>query len=352
MSKRTTYVIGAGASAEAGLPVGSQLKDNIKELLNITFDYHQQMSGDRIIVNALGKICPNTPSDPLQNYIDSAWEIRDALPLAISIDNFLDSRKGDRKIELCGKLGIVRSILQAEKDSRLYIERERSHLPLDINTVEDKWYLSFFKLLVENCTITDLPERFSNISLIIFNYDRCVQHYLYHTLQIYYKISEAEASKLVLSLNIIHPYGSVGALPWKNIEIGQQITFGCEPSGAQLLELAKRIRTFTEGVSPDSGDIDSVRNTINMTHRLVFIGFAFHKLNMRLIEPSIDNNKLKIEKCFASTFGISESDRASITNLLSAKYNQDPLGGATSFVHTKACSCKDFFDEFRLGLSF
>jgi len=40
VSKKTTYVIGAGASKEANLPEGSELKDKIARLLDIKHDFH------------------------------------------------------------------------------------------------------------------------------------------------------------------------------------------------------------------------------------------------------------------------------------------------------------------------
>jgi len=54
VSKKTTYVIGASASKEANLPVGSELKDKIARLLDIKYDFHQ-VSGDHLIEKALQK---------------------------------------------------------------------------------------------------------------------------------------------------------------------------------------------------------------------------------------------------------------------------------------------------------
>jgi len=52
VSKKTTYVIGASASKEANLPVGSELKDKIARLLDIKYDFHQ-VSGDHLIEKAV-----------------------------------------------------------------------------------------------------------------------------------------------------------------------------------------------------------------------------------------------------------------------------------------------------------
>ncbi len=45
---KTVFVIGAGASKEANLPTGIELKDKISALLDIRFDWHDQKSGDEV----------------------------------------------------------------------------------------------------------------------------------------------------------------------------------------------------------------------------------------------------------------------------------------------------------------
>lgn len=52
---KTVFIVGAGASCEAGLPSGDTLKERIAELLDIRFNDwgSDQISGDRRIVKAL-----------------------------------------------------------------------------------------------------------------------------------------------------------------------------------------------------------------------------------------------------------------------------------------------------------
>jgi len=114
------YVLGAGASKEVGLPVGEELMEMIKPLLDIQYD-RVQISGDRIIAQALDQ--RTTDRGERQKFGDAAWQVRDGMDLAPSIDNFIDSRRGDPYIELCGKLAIARAILDAERHSALIPDR-------------------------------------------------------------------------------------------------------------------------------------------------------------------------------------------------------------------------------------
>ena len=247
MSNNTVYVVGAGASKEARLPSGYELKSKIAELLDIRFDdWGRQLEhGDHKIVNAIRLFVqpPNGGSGDINPYLHEAWHIRDALPLAISIDNFIDAHRENEKIALCAKLAIARSILQAEKDSILYFEKQRTDSNIDFNRLEKTWYLPFFQLVTENLGKNDLKDRFQALTLIVFNYDRCIEHFLYHALQNYYRVSESEAAELVNHIKIYHPYGSVGELPWNNN--GSPMNFGDESNATKLLQIVKKIKTFT-----------------------------------------------------------------------------------------------------------
>jgi hypothetical protein len=103
----TVFVVGAGASNEAGLPIGSELKQRITEKLYIVFENgFQQTKGDRNIVEAIRLYANSKQEDP-NNYLRCCRATSLALPQAISIDNFLDAHQNDKNTELCGKLGIA-----------------------------------------------------------------------------------------------------------------------------------------------------------------------------------------------------------------------------------------------------
>jgi hypothetical protein len=347
--EKTIYVIGAGASKEVGLPTGFELKSIISRLLDIRFDFYTQESGDRLITNALTKYVERSLTNfrDINPFLEEAWHIRDALPQAISIDNFIDSQKGNEKLALCGKLGIVKSILEAEKGSRLYFERERRDSTIDFNSIKETWYLPFFQLITENCSINDLEERLKSVVLVVFNYDRCIEHYLFYSLINYYKINEESASRLISNIEVYHPYGAVGSLPWQRAE--NPTDFGVIPDANKLLSIAENIKTFTEGTDPESSNIVQIRNGIKEAKRVVFMGFAFHKLNMELLKST---NLTKVlggeptKKCFATTLGISESDKEVVSSQISE------LFGEKVTINMANVSCNDLFSEFWRGLAF
>jgi hypothetical protein len=186
---RTLFVVGAGASCEAGLPAGNQLKHRIAQKLDIRFeDGSRLLSGDKDIVEALRSHVRRPSGQPgdINPYLHAAWRIRNAASQAVSIDAYLDAHQGDERMELCGKLGIVSSILEAESASKL--NSSQSSYPMDFRHLESTWYNKFMQSLSERVRKNDLSTIFNQVSFIILNYDRCVEHFLMHGLKNYFGI--------------------------------------------------------------------------------------------------------------------------------------------------------------------
>lgn len=335
----TVFVIGAGASKEVNLPTGVELKDKICQLLDFHSDAVDAENGDPTILEAL-----SLHAGDVSPYIREALHIRNALPLSISIDNFIDSHRGNDKIAVCAKMAIVRAILDAEGNSSLHFGTTPDSGRPDFSHLSRTWFTPFFQLLTENCEIRDLERRFASIAFVIFNYDRCIEHFLQNALQEFYGISEQTASELLKQIKIFHPYGSVGPLPGQVPDSG--VPFGAVPSAQLLLKTSKAIKTFTEGTDPAESEIEDIKSCVLSAQKLVFIGFAFHRLNMQLISPDRYNIKRVSPKCYATAFGVSESDQELIGDQINKLFKKN--------IDTKIVSMSaiDFFSEFWKSLAF
>jgi hypothetical protein len=316
--------------------------------LDIRFKHgYEQTSGDNEIVQALHvavqKDRPGTRD--INPHLHAARRIHDAIPQAIYIDNFIDTHQGDAKLELCGKLAIVKAILGGEKSSRLYFDPTGTRRQLNFGALDETWYNAFMQLLAQNCTIRALPDRLSKVSFVVFNYDRCLEHFLYHSIQNVYGISPETATELMRNITILHPYGVVGSLPWQGGR--QTIDFGGEPSGNQLLELAGGIKTFTEGTDPSSSDILKIRDHIHQASTILFLGFAYHPKNLELLNPTRNHPEPHNVKYYGTAFGMSDSDRElvreDLVKLGSARPNNIALRSDKK--------CLDMFREYWRSLS-
>lgn len=349
IERRTAMVIGAGASAECGLPTGAQLKIRVAQLLDIRFEHGiRQMSGDRIIYNALRAAAQQLepPSRDINSHLHACWRIRDAMPQATSIDNFIDVHQGDKRIELCGKLAIVRSILEAEKQSHLYFDPHGDHRAPQFEALQPTWFNAFFQLLTENCKPEQLEHRFADLTLIILNYDRCVEHFLFHALQNYYGVSAEWSAALLKNLAIYHPYGSVGPLPWQ--EHNGSVDLGAEQGSNGVLALAQRIRTFTEGTDPEKSDIENIRTRLLDSQIILFLGFAYHRLNIQLLcADGVAHTNPTETKYFGTAVGLSDSDCAEIRQEL-CELGNAPLD---QIYVRNTLTCAKLFGEYWRSLS-
>jgi hypothetical protein len=349
MNKNTVFIIGAGASKEVNLPTGYELKNKLAQFLDINLNEwgNGLDKGDDKIFQALRLHVHQSDGSQgnFKSYQHAAWQIRDGLPVTLSIDNLIYQLRENKKIALCGKLAIVRSILDAEQKSLLYFDKNRENSGINFNSIDETWYIPFFQLLTENCKENDLESIFNSFTLIVFNYDRCIEHFIYHSLIKLYWLSKYRAAELVKRITIYHPYGVVGSLPW--IDQNASMEFGTEPSAKQLLEISSKIKTFTEGADPNSSEISGIQKHMDAANRIVFLGFAFHKLNMKLITPS-DNHQTqgKDVECFATTYKISDSDKEAIKRQINILYN-----GKVKMTMTNL-PCKELFKEFWRSLSF
>ena len=345
---RTVFIIGAGASREADLPMGEELKGQIADLLDIRFaDGWRQASGDDQITAALRQHVRSADGrqGDINPYLHKAWQIRDVVPaLSISIDNYLDAHQGDEQVELCGKLGIVRAILRAEAGSKLRHVGDGFDR-FDLTKLYGTWYSRFFQMLTENVPKSQAHTVFDNVSIITFNYDRCIERFLAQALADYYSLELDKAQSLVQQrLRIFHPYGQVGPLPWQDLT--QATPFGS--SGADLLHLAKGIKTFTEGRN-DEEFVGPMHAEITAAETIVFLGFAFHPLNMQLLAPTKGSDPSRI---FATTFGLSEADKDVIENSIFRMLGRreraydDPLKPEMANL-----KCADFFAHYFRSLS-
>ena len=117
--------------------------------------------------------------------------------------------------------------------------------------------------------------------------------------------------------------------------------FGKEPNPEELLELANEIKTFSE--STDSSEINKIQKQLVIATKLIFLGFAFDKLNMQLISPKKFPGQWN-SSCFATTFGFSEYDE----QVIRADIHKFFTG--VQKVEMANLHCGPFFKEFQKSL--
>lgn len=329
-SEKTVFVIGAGASKEAGLPLGADLIKRIGNDLDINYDSGgRRKTGAPQIVAALQK------KGGVNAFLPSARLITQAVPLATSIDRFIEDHAENPGVRHCGKLAIAHAILESEKSSLLQPNRDNVKTPVDMEKLENTWYIRLFKILQSRVNKSKIYDIFNNVSFIVFNYDRCLEHFLMHAVDYYYGVGEQEAADVVKQAKILHPYGSLGALPWQGQRDQLPFAFDrCE--GQNLLAMAERIRTFGEQIA-ERTTINAIRAEIASAATIVFLGFSFHEDNLLLLAPQ---DRRTVARIIATTYGIPTAHLSGHIGRIKKAVE----GPTTSQLIFEPTYCKDIFD--------
>lgn len=201
--RRTLFIVGAGASYEAGLPTGVALAKIIREKMDVHFGDTNQLIGGGD--HGLYAHIRNTYRQDGDAFWKAANRIKAGLGFAQSIDDFLDQHRSDACVNLYGKTAIVRSILEAEAKSKFFFDPFRRPDEFHPDKFADTWFAKFMYMLGRRVARENVSGIFDNVRFIVFNYDRCVEHFLFNAIKRLYNLSDDEASSIIDELQIIHP---------------------------------------------------------------------------------------------------------------------------------------------------
>lgn len=273
-NRQTLLIVGAGASAEVDFPVGLELARNIGAKMDIRFEWGTDPigSGDYDLYSHI----VHSHRRYADQFQQAAWRIRDGIPFAQSIDDFLDQHRTDQYVNLYGKAAVVQAIVEAERNSQLFFNRAEGIEMFDAQKLADTWFTKFMYMLCRGIPREDVNKIFEKVAFIVFNYDRCIEHFLIYALQRAYSLRLEEAVTLIDGLAIIHPYGSVGSL--------SQVPFGA--TRINCVRLSEGIKTYTEQAD-DKTVLQQIEREVGKAEQIIFLGFAFHAQNMKML-PILD----------------------------------------------------------------
>lgn len=331
-SKRTLLVVGAGASAELGFPVGSALKEQIRVLTNISFNGYN-FDGDKQFCRLLETFARVRFEGVAQPIVDACNHIHKNVLLSGSIDQFLSSHQADPVVVECAKLAIASEIAKAESLCHLNNNTfSRSHC--DFVYLKDTWLPRLWARLQNGEPIQEWQKFFGTFRVITFNYDRCIEQFLSLALNGFCKVELNQATQSVEKLPIVHVYGSLGNLGRSG---GEYCQFGADNNF--IPDAAKRILTFSETVQENV--VQQIAEYCEWAERIVFLGFSFANVNMNLF-PKIEGRR----KIIGSSYKMSRANADLAKARLDQKFSR---GVAKSELADVPCAQR--FDDFDLLLT-
>jgi hypothetical protein len=337
-NKQVVLIVGAGASFDKyELPLGGQLASGIANDTNFLLGHiaNRPIRGDADLFDSV--IYSNFSHDraALDRYTDAGHKLSAAINSTISVDDALFQLSDYPEAVQLGKICIMRSILKAERNSTLRTEGGIGELPTDAG--RDGWIEHIFSMAITGFKLNEITHAFKRITFVNFNYDRCIEHYLFWSLQ-RLGISSDDASKTIQNLNIIRPYGTLGSVIPGTPSF---LKFGA-PAPSKPFDLINRIRTFTE--SDALHDKEKLSSALVDASLIAFLGFGFHPQNLKLLALS-PSQQLRKAKVLATVVGV---DGANLPELKSTLHHTLRIG---SEVETYNMTASEMLQKLRIKIN-
>jgi hypothetical protein len=277
MKTLTVFVLGAGASASFGFPLGSgwfreirqELEDSSRPAAKLL---HEQFGHDYEFLNRFRK-----------DFFLSGKS---------SIDAFLEHR---REYEKLGKAIIGFTLMRCENIDSIFQNDKHNWLRYIYNKLD-----TGFDEFRENA-----------ISFITFNYDRVIEAFLITALSNSYNKSTKDCVEVLESIPIIHLHGRLGYLPWESSFNTRE--FNNDVTKETLEACVNEIKIIYEDIS-DGRDAEFTRakELLDEAERVYILGFGFHPTNVARLGL---NNLKKKDKSLATGIGLTNTEMAGISQL-------------------------------------
>lgn len=279
IESNTVLVLGAGASAPFGFPIGQALKDQICKTTLVAPQSN--------ILEALGF---------KKEEIDS---FRESLANSgrSSVDAFLENREDFLDI---GKAAIAIALLPHETTSRLFkdwiLKRETPDL-----FPEGNWYDLLFGVLGDGVSFDEFDKH--KLSIITFNYDRSLEHYLFTSLKNSYNKTDNECGEILRKIDIVHVHGSLGPLDWQSRPADlPSVPYDSGATQKNVKFAAENIKIVHEDVA-DTPEFTKAHNILLNSKKIFFLGFGYHPVNLKRL--GIGTLEIPHNNLWGTSYGLS-----------------------------------------------
>lgn len=209
----TVLVLGAGASYPYGFPTGKGLKDLICDAFSSTEAIATQMLS-----------CLNPEGTRFAP--DEFFQFREAFLKSgqPSVDAFLERRPNFLGV---GKLAIAFCLMRFENEQNLYYPDPSRG---------GNWYEYLSVKL--NSSFEEFGQ--NKLSIVTFNYDRSLEHYLLNSLMNLYGKGRDECANVLGQIPIVHVYGQLGERLYPQ--------HGAQMYRPDLIEIPRYVETAAAGI--------------------------------------------------------------------------------------------------------
>jgi hypothetical protein len=350
---KTLFIVGAGAGYDYNMPTGEDLLTEIASLLerSNSFKGNFGFGNQGVFDNALQNIF-NVRGKDYQALHSAVVRIHRGLVFSRSIDTLLTD-SDDEDMNCAGKIAISMVLSAREKKAAFFRFVSQEVRPISPKsrelvhgtqiTIRDTWMPSFFRELRAGLTRKQFKTLLSQTTVITFNYDRLLEHFLDVAIHQYDGIPLVEAAALRRRLRIIHPYGVLAPVFEHDavLDVQNKTVRLDRHDQSSIAKAPSLIKTYDETIASDLDD--DIKTLVQTTPRIIFLGFGYHPQNMRLLGfPRPPFHKYS-GKFYGTAMGLSSArqERLKDNTCKLHKGQPEPAGKW----HFEDATCKELIDE-------
>lgn len=247
INKKTVLILGAGASVPYRYPTGHKLK------ILVTNQLDTKQEGRYF--SQLVRLKYDPPM--IQQFRLDLFRSGKS-----SVDLFLEHRP--EYVEI-GKVAMAQVLIEREDEAILFKNGD--------------WYEYLNGAL--HTSFDDFDQ--NNISIITFNYDRSLEHFLFTSLRSSYGKSDEECASKLERIPILHLYGQLGYLPWQGKDTSRvyKPCLSDTENDVEVREAASQIRIIHDTFTASEDErFQKAHELIQDADRVLFLGFGYHTANI------------------------------------------------------------------------
>ena len=244
----TALLLGAGASMPYGFPSGEELMQEILEKI-------RPNSGKELFRVLLGFGFKPKDIDDFYTGLKHSQKF--------SVDEFLERRPEFMKI---GKMAITLTLSTYEKKDELFEQKS------------DKDWYRYLWVKLSDTTFDDFDK--NQLSIITFNYDRSIEHFLFTAMRALYRESEQDCEKKLKKIPIIHVHGRLGALPWQG-KNGR--SYNNKIYLDEVVKISGQIKIMKEQDDSPREFEEAVR-ILSSVEKVCILGFGYNPRNLQRLK--------------------------------------------------------------------
>ena len=259
IKRKTVFVLGAGAHAPYGFPIGAGL---LSKIINLLPEWDNSNSFSDLLFDQYR----NNPALTLT----SLRLFRTALVGSghISIDSFLATNAERPGFAEIGRLAIATVLLPLD----LKNDFSRGAAPLD-------WMSYLFSSMLKGAhwSIEEFLTE-NHVSFVTFNYDRTLEHFLWVRFLHTFNLSSEQAWAMAQHIPVVHVCGSLGRF---DPSIINRVRQALPPSAFREAAESIRLMYDERGVG---GDVQDAKVLITGAECVCFLGFGFDLDNISYLD--------------------------------------------------------------------